>query len=482
MKKVKTLGQVYTPVDIVRDVLDAAGYIGTDILGKHVMENSFGEGAFLSEIVTRYIHESKKQNHSNEQIAEELATYVHGIDIDPANLSHTVQMLNEQIKKEGIIQVNWDLSCRDSLTVVEYDNKMDYVVGNPPYVRVHNLNDSYDAVKRFSFAQDGMTDIYIVFFEIGLNMLKKGGKLSYITANSYYSSLAGTELRKYIRKTRSLYKIMDLGHYNPFNETTYTTITAIQKETSFDSVYYMSYELDTGRPVEKDSIPYTELFVDSYIVLLDGAKNRSDFSKIYSIDRKKHSEISVKNGFATLSDKVFIGDHVPDSKQTIRAIKASTGKWTKCIYPYDENGHLIPFDKLDPVIQTYFESHSEELGGRDVEKNAQWYAYGRSQAIADVQKTRIAVNALVKDISSLKIQIVNPGEGIYSGIYILSEKYTFEQIESVLKTNDFMTYVRGIYKCKSGGYFTYSTEDLNKYLIYKLGNSSSVQTKLFNYS
>ena len=102
MKKVKTLGQVYTPVDIVRDVLDAAGYTGTDILGKHVMENSFGEGAFLSEIVTRYIHESKNQNHSNEQIAEELATYVHGIDIDPANLSHTVQMLNEQIKKEGI--------------------------------------------------------------------------------------------------------------------------------------------------------------------------------------------------------------------------------------------------------------------------------------------------------------------------------------------------------------------------------------------
>jgi transposase len=65
--------------------------------------------------------------------------------------------------------------------VLRYDNQMDFVIGNPPYVRVHNLDDSYDSVKSFSFANGGMTDLYLVFFEKGFQMLKPGGKLCYIT-------------------------------------------------------------------------------------------------------------------------------------------------------------------------------------------------------------------------------------------------------------------------------------------------------------
>ena len=47
--------------------------------------------------------------------------------------------------------------------------------------------------------------------------------------------------------------------------------------------------------------------------------------------------VSVKNGFATLADKVFIGDF-DFTEGTIDILKASTGKWSKCIYPYDKKG------------------------------------------------------------------------------------------------------------------------------------------------
>ena len=40
------------------------------------------------------------------------------------------------------------------------DKKMYFVVGNPPYVRVHNLNESYVSVKSFSFAEGGMTPAF----------------------------------------------------------------------------------------------------------------------------------------------------------------------------------------------------------------------------------------------------------------------------------------------------------------------------------
>ena len=56
-----------------------------------------------------------------------------------------------------------------------YDERMDYVVGNPPYVRVHNLTRHYEDVKRYSFAASGMTDMYLAFYELGLRMLNERG-------------------------------------------------------------------------------------------------------------------------------------------------------------------------------------------------------------------------------------------------------------------------------------------------------------------
>ena len=41
---------------------------------------------------------------------------------------------------------------------------MDWVVGNPPYVRVHNLGSSAMDVKRQVFSQGGMTDLYLSFY------------------------------------------------------------------------------------------------------------------------------------------------------------------------------------------------------------------------------------------------------------------------------------------------------------------------------
>jgi hypothetical protein len=71
---------------------------------------------------------------------------------------------------------------------------MDYVVANPPYVRIHNLQENFDIVRNYEFAQSGMTDLFIVFYELGFKMLNANGKLVCITPSSFYSSVAGKTL------------------------------------------------------------------------------------------------------------------------------------------------------------------------------------------------------------------------------------------------------------------------------------------------
>lgn len=146
----KSEGQYMTPDPIVSMILHASGYTGQLILTKNIMEPSFGEGAFLRNIVTQLIIEGRKAGLSETEIAEIINSRVYGIEKD-RNLYHrAIDRLNHLLDAFGIPNVAWDnLICGD--TLIEYKSyvgAMDYVVGNPPYVRVHNLQPQYRALAK----------------------------------------------------------------------------------------------------------------------------------------------------------------------------------------------------------------------------------------------------------------------------------------------------------------------------------------------
>ena len=84
MPKHKTLGQVFTPQWIVSEILDMIGYKGTSILDKYIMEPSSGDGAFLCEIVNRYIDICLDNNIEPKDIITRLSQYIYAIEIDEA--------------------------------------------------------------------------------------------------------------------------------------------------------------------------------------------------------------------------------------------------------------------------------------------------------------------------------------------------------------------------------------------------------------
>ena len=116
--QVKNKGQVITPKNIIKDILELSDYKGEKILKKHVMENSCANGAFLIEIVKRYINAYKRKNKTLKGIEEELSTYIHGIEIDEELHKECIKELNNLAKKQKIGEVNWDIVNGDgNLTV-----------------------------------------------------------------------------------------------------------------------------------------------------------------------------------------------------------------------------------------------------------------------------------------------------------------------------------------------------------------------------
>jgi adenine-specific DNA-methyltransferase len=157
-------------------------------------------------------------------------------------------------------------------------------------------------------------------------------------------------------------------------------------------------------------------------------------------------------------------------------LKASTGKWFNCLFPYDRKGKLLsPEIALSaPSVREHFSLHKQDLL-KGKKEYPSYYEYGRTQAIQDVWKDKIAINALIRTENDLKVEIVKEGQGVYSGLYIINNDVIipFEDIIGILTTKDFAKYVSLLKKYKSGGYYTYNSKDVEQYINYMLTYKSN---------
>lgn len=476
--KVKHRGKIFTPDYLVENILNQGHYINSNINKKHVIDNSCGDGQFMVHIVDRYCKDFLSKSKDLTLLKTELETYIHAIEIEKEELNICIHRCNQVIKIYGLDTVKWDFINGDTLTIHKYNGKMDFVLGNPPYVRVHNLNKNFDSVKGFLFGNGGMTDLYIVFYEIGIKMLNNSGVLCYITPSSFFTSVAGTNMRNYLNSRNLLESICDLKHFQPFDATTYTTIVCINKQKSDNKLDYYEFNEQKLTQVHIETLTNDDYIINNQYFF--STKKKLNFLRKILYNNKE-SDISIKNGYATLADKVFINNFSFKSKYIIPIVKASRGLWTKIIYPYDKNANFILEDELkkEKSVYNYLLNKKSELLNRDNEKtsNSYWYAFGRSQGLNDTYKDKLSINTLIRQFTDLKIIDVPAGSGVYSGLYIVSSTISTKEIKKALMSNEFETYISLLGKYKSGGYYTFSSKDVKHYLDYKFKEGGGNGTK-----
>ena len=490
ISETKLNGKVYTPPFIVNKILDEIGYRGKAILGKFILDPACGDGRFLVEIVKRVIKYSEKKDLINN------LSCVYGWDIDEKAVSDCIKELGYLIKDLSI-KVKWNITLCDTLKKIENLKSLfkkedflyfDFIVGNPPYIRIQHLEEKQRRFiqTHYDFCQNGSTDIFIAFFEFSYLALKQTGICGLITPNTFLTTQTASVFRKHLEENQNIIKIINYGEIQLFeNATTYSAITIFGRKKSDHFIYEKAINRDT---FEKRNIPFSEI----------QGKKFWQLSTKYIQDRngKSLKDIcEIHCGLATLADKVYIfpikkidekyvlaetkyAGQVKIEKAILKPIvKASRLKSSSdpikvyILFPYKQvNGKnvIITEDELKnkyPLACKYLNSVKHVLDKRcNGEPNEViWYAYGRTQAL----DTSFGEKILFSPMSNKPNFIFygNKNATFYSG-YCIKCNGDYEKLLAKLNSKDMEKYISIAGRDFREGWKSYSKKILEEFVVH----------------
>ena len=97
----------------------------------------------------------------------------------------------------------------------------DCVIGNPPYIQLQKMGTDADTLQKMNYETYERTgDIYCLFYEMGMKLLKPGALLSFITSNKWMRASYGEPLRKYFSERQDVIGLIDFAGYKVFDSAT----------------------------------------------------------------------------------------------------------------------------------------------------------------------------------------------------------------------------------------------------------------------
>jgi hypothetical protein len=130
------------------------------------------------------------------------------------SLDHTLRVGNSIVADDEIDPraFVWQAEFPEVFGSEQGTGGFDVVIGNPPYIRQEWLSPIKPYLQSRYAAYHGMADLYVYFYELGLSLLKPGGRLSYVVTNKWMKAGYGEPLRKFFAEKGWVESVVDFGH------------------------------------------------------------------------------------------------------------------------------------------------------------------------------------------------------------------------------------------------------------------------------
>lgn len=400
----RNLGAIFTKGWVANLILDLAGYTSdVDLAAARLIEPACGQGAFLVPIIERLVQSCRDHGRDMEQTGGAIVA----LDVDAHAVADSRQAVVDTLTRNRVtptvataLAEKW-VNQGDFLQLAHGTGlgEAQWVVGNPPYVRVEDVDRADLATyRRLWPTMSGRADLYVGFLEAGLSLLSKEGRLAVICADRWMRNQYGASLRRLVQDAYAVECCVVMHEADAFEErvAAYPAITVfragkqehamvVDTRSSFAeaaAARLMEVWRAGPAPVREDpdfAVSWTPGWFRGDTSWPSASPDR--LSAVGALEAKfptlSEAGITVGVGVATGADKIYLVDtpgRIEESRllPIVGAKETSNGQvvWAgrHLINPWGDDG-LVALEDY-PAMAAYLRHHKQRLMKRHVAQKA----------------------------------------------------------------------------------------------------------------
>jgi hypothetical protein len=485
---------VFTRPEVVAALLDLAGYtIEQPLHTWRLLEPSFGAGDVLLAAVERLLASFTAAGGSPKR-GDELRDAIRAVEVHPASfVGVRAALRNLLIGRWGAPPAVADALCDhwlvcDDFLLAPIAGTFEIVVGNPPYVRQERIPGPLLAEyrRRYSTVYD-RADLYVPFFERGLQLLQEHGRLAFICANRWLKNKYGGPLRALIARDFHLSHYIDMEGTDAFKKkdvNAYPAITVLRRGVGVMTRIGRRPEAIHALPGLIEAMVAPGPVHDERVVEVEGAVQGSepwllDAAAPLRVLRRLEQDFlkledcgcTVGIGVATGADGVFIGDDAAlpvEEARKLPLVMASDLRGGEIAWggrfvlnPFEVDGRVAILERY-PRFLAYVEAHREILKRRHVARRSGegWYR--------TIDRVHVGLTytpkLLIPDIKGEPVVVLDEGRYYphHNLYHVTSSRWDLKALATILRSSVAVLFVSTYCVKISGGFLRFQAQYLRR--------------------
>jgi hypothetical protein len=493
-----TRGAVFTRPEIVEFILDLVGYTEDRPLATlRLLEPAAGHADFLVPAIGRLVRSFVAHGGQLAKAGTALAGAIVAFDAHAASVVTGREAIAAELERQGVgakaaTQLAETWLRTDDFLFAPLDGAFDFVVGNPPYVRQELIPEALLARYRARFATlYDRADLYVLFYERGLDLLAPGGKLGFICTDRWTKNKYGGPLRQKIAEGFALTHFVDLVGTSAFltEVLTYPAITVIERPTApgTEQPTRLAYRPDIRREVLGPlAVAMTAPEMDEAhgASVMANVMNGSGPWLLHAPERLalvrrmearwptlEDAGCRVGIGVATGNDRVYVApmldlDVEPSRRLPIvrtQDIRGGIVDWQgmAVLNPFEDDGKLVDLDAY-PRFARHMRQHEDAIRARNVaQKNPKrWF-----RTIDRIYPELVAKpKLLIPDIKGDAHIVYEEGRFYphHNLYFITSDAWDLRALQAVLMSGIARLFVATYSTKMSGGFLRFQAQYLRR--------------------